>query len=51
MAEDKGKAKKKEVVPSGEEGSSLPWVEKYRPQTLDQVLSHDEVITTRKCIG
>ena len=31
--------------------STLPWIEKYRPSTLDEILSHDEIISTVKiCI-
>ena len=26
--------------------SSAPWVEKYRPETLDDVAAHKEIITT-----
>lgn len=28
--------------------NSLPWIEKYRPSSLDQILSHDEIISTLK---
>lgn len=27
--------------------SSLPWVEKYRPSSLDELISHDHIIQTR----
>ncbi|ODN01732.1 Replication factor C subunit 5 [Orchesella cincta] len=27
---------------------NLPWVEKYRPQNLDELISHDEIISTIK---
>jgi len=27
---------------------NLPWVEKYRPQTLDDLVSHNEIINTIK---
>ena len=31
--------------------NTLPWIEKYRPKTLDQVTSHTNIITTlKKCI-
>lgn len=31
--------------------SNLPWIEKYRPSTLDEILSHNEIISTIKiCI-
>ena len=25
---------------------NMPWVEKYRPRTLDELLSHDQIIST-----
>ena len=25
---------------------SIPWVEKYRPQTLSDLISHDDIIST-----
>lgn len=28
--------------------SNLPWVEKYRPATLDDLISHEEIISTSK---
>ena len=28
--------------------SHLPWVEKYRPATLDDLISHEEIISTSK---
>ena len=37
------------MVQLGDEGSakaSLPWVEKYRPATLDDLVSHKEIIKT-----
>lgn len=27
----------------------LPWVEKYRPETLEDVVSHQDITATRKC--
>ncbi len=27
---------------------NLPWVEKYRPKHLDDLISHKEIITTSK---
>ncbi|KAG2157728.1 P-loop containing nucleoside triphosphate hydrolase protein [Suillus bovinus] len=44
---DKGKGKAK-VVGRHEphEDESLPWVEKYRPVTLDDVVSHKDITTT-----
>ncbi|KAG8977121.1 Subunit of heteropentameric Replication factor C (RF-C) [Tulasnella sp. 427] len=39
---DKGKGKG-----TGNSGDdNLPWVEKYRPQSLDDVVSHDDITTT-----
>lgn len=29
-----------------EVNDTLPWIEKYRPMTLDEVVSHDEIIST-----
>ncbi|XP_014258872.1 replication factor C subunit 5 [Cimex lectularius] len=31
---------------TGEDKVNLPWVEKYRPSTLDELISHDEIIKT-----
>ncbi|TCD69135.1 Subunit of heteropentameric Replication factor C (RF-C) [Steccherinum ochraceum] len=44
----KGKGKEKAVDPPAEvlEGDNLPWVEKYRPVTLDDVVSHKEITGT-----
>lgn len=30
---------------------SLPWVEKYRPSDLDDVISQNDIITTSKCLA
>ncbi|CDJ28686.1 activator 1 36 kDa, putative [Eimeria mitis] len=30
------------------EGGDLPWVERYRPRTLSDILSHDDIIQTSK---
>ncbi|XP_062525536.1 replication factor C (activator 1) 5 isoform X1 [Bombyx mori] len=30
----------------GETGQNLPWVEKYRPKRLDDLVSHDDIIKT-----
>ncbi|KAG2112996.1 P-loop containing nucleoside triphosphate hydrolase protein [Suillus discolor] len=38
------KGKKKAVEPH--EDNNLPWVEKYRPVTLDDVVSHKDITTT-----
>jgi replication factor C subunit 3/5 len=29
----------------GNAKSELPWVEKYRPSTLDDLIAHDDIIT------
>ena len=29
-----------------DETSELPWVEKYRPNTLDDLVAHEAIITT-----
>jgi replication factor C subunit 3/5 len=33
-------------IPAGGIKGNLPWVEKYRPQTLDDLVSHKEIIRT-----
>ncbi|CAA7265133.1 unnamed protein product [Cyclocybe aegerita] len=40
----KGKGRAKDDHPQDDE--NLPWVEKYRPVTLDDVVSHKDIITT-----
>lgn len=49
---DKGKGK--QVLQSnGREHSddeNLPWVEKYRPKELDDVVSHQDIIGTSKTV-
>jgi hypothetical protein len=30
------------------EAANLPWVEKYRPNALDELISHEEIISTIK---
>ncbi|KAI8363992.1 putative DNA replication factor [Choanephora cucurbitarum] len=40
---DKGKGK---MVDLANELDNLPWVEKYRPQTLDEVVSHQDITST-----
>ena len=30
-----------------EQNDSLPWVEKYRPTSLDNVISQDDIVATR----
>lgn len=32
----------------GNSSMSLPWVEKYRPQTLQDMIAHDDIIQIRK---
>ena len=40
---------KDETIPSiNKENSKLPFVEKYRPDTLDQIISQDDIIKTLK---
>lgn len=36
------------VQPVAKKYETLPWVEKYRPQTLGEILSHKEIIDTLK---
>ncbi|KAG2128564.1 P-loop containing nucleoside triphosphate hydrolase protein [Suillus clintonianus] len=44
---DKGKGKAKVIERnSPQEDDNLPWVEKYRPVTLDDVVSHKDITTT-----
>ena len=31
-----------------EKTDNLPWVEKYRPKQLSDLISHEEIITTSK---
>jgi hypothetical protein len=42
---DKGKGKEK-VFNLTEELDNLPWVEKYRPKTLDDLVSHEDITST-----
>ena len=44
---DKGKGK---MVDLANELDNLPWVEKYRPQTLDEVVSHQDITSTSKSV-
>jgi hypothetical protein len=39
-----------EVVPAPAlvPASDLPWVEKYRPSTLDDLIAHEDIISIRK---
>lgn len=42
---DKGKTKQV-AGPKALDMDSLPWVEKYRPATLDDVVAHQDIIST-----
>lgn len=47
--QDKGKGK--QVYTNGdkvEDDTNLPWVEKYRPKGLEDVVSHQDIISTSK---
>ena len=41
---DKGKGR--DVGDAPRSSDALPWVEKYRPATLDEVLSHQHITST-----
>ncbi|RHZ86866.1 hypothetical protein Glove_43g13 [Diversispora epigaea] len=43
-AKGKSKLKYEGVPPTGKD--NLPWVEKYRPQTLEEIVSHEDVVST-----
>lgn len=43
-----GQPKQKQKVDRLTEGRDAPWVEKYRPKTLDDVAAHKEIIDTIK---
>lgn len=43
----KGKGKEKALAVT-DELDNLPWVEKYRPQTLDDLVSHEDITSTSK---
>lgn len=45
-AGDKGKARESGLASL--ELDALPWVEKYRPVTMDDVVSHKDILTTSK---
>lgn len=48
MSIEKGKGRAMDIdLPLGSE-STLPWVEKYRPANLEDVVSHKDIISTRK---
>lgn len=44
---NKGKGKER-VLNITDELDTLPWVEKYRPQTLDELVSHEDITSTSK---
>jgi hypothetical protein len=41
-----GQAKQKQKVDRVTDGRDAPWVEKYRPKSLDDVAAHKEIIDT-----
>ena len=46
---DKGKGKEGELgLAKLLSEDNLPWVEKYRPATLDDVVAHKDIISTSK---
>lgn len=45
----KGKATTNGSGKSNSDDANLPWVEKYRPKELDQVVSHQDIIATSEC--
>ena len=44
MDEDAGQNKKQRV--RTEQVASLPWVEKYRPKSMEELVSHEDIINT-----
>jgi replication factor C subunit 3/5 len=44
----KTKGESAKEAKKGEQNLALPWVEKYRPKSLDELISHDDIITTCK---
>jgi replication factor C subunit 3/5 len=38
------------VTEKKQENTTLPWVEKFRPQNLDEVISHENIISTLKTL-
>ncbi len=47
---DKGKGKQVDTPLNGTDENNLPWVEKYRPKSLSDVVSHQDIIGTSKVI-
>lgn len=43
---DKGKGKVANGQLDNKDDVNLPWVEKYRPKNLDDVVSHQDIIST-----
>lgn len=39
-----------ESEPKSVSGSNIPWIEKYRPKTLDDIIDHDKKIVTLKAL-
>lgn len=35
-----------EEVPKKKQIANIPWIEKYRPSNLDEVISHEEIVST-----
>lgn len=29
---------------------TLPWVEKYRPSSLDELVAHEDIVSIRECV-
>ena len=48
MTDDDIEMKDETIPPINKENSKLPFVEKYRPDTLDQIISQDDIIKTLK---
>jgi replication factor C subunit 3/5 len=42
------KKSKSEIAKKEATTQALPWVEKYRPKTLGDLISHDDIINTCK---
>ena len=34
-----------------EQNDALPWVEKYRPTSLDSIVSQDDIVATSECVS